>query len=158
MKWPNSHENISRNIQWWRSTWQKLWSEYRYWWVWDFQMIATDRLWPTVMIEWFTSQILVSAIYAALIYTMTSQPCKLAHVIVFIFMCAMSTLISYSIALLIAVEMRVKSNSVRVFMALAISSAFMLVTGIWNRSDSMPFFFQWVSAYSYVRYAFEGKQ
>lgn len=68
----------------------------------------------------------------------------------------MTTLISYSIALFISIELSAKSNFERVFMALATVVPFVLLAGYCIRYDSIPDIFLWIKSFSYVRYAFEG--
>lgn len=70
----------------------------------------------------------------------------------------MTTLISYSLALLITVELGAKPITYRVFMALAIVVPFALLAGYCFPSNSIPVLFHWTRLFSYVRYAFEGMQ
>lgn len=112
-----------------------------------------SALWMTIMTEWFYLQVLVTCIYAFLVYSLTSQPIESAREIIFILMCVMSTLISYSIALLTVLQLSSKWIHLRVYVALAIIAPFVLLTGVWIPN----IYILYITAYSYVRHAFEGK-
>lgn len=65
----------------------------------------------------------------------------------------MSTLVSYSIALLIVVGLSSKWIHLRVYVAVAIIAPLVLLAGVWIPNIYILHF----TAYSYVRHAFEGK-
>lgn len=68
----------------------------------------------------------------------------------------MPALISYSLAILIAVELKFKSNGFRIIIALASVLPLICVAGFWTKISFIPFLFLWMEYLNYVHFAYEG--
>lgn len=105
-------------------------------------------------------QFLFSSAYAVVIYTLTSQPMDKPHVHVFAFLpiCVLTSFVSYSLGLLIAVELSGKTNTMHGIVSLAIVVPVVLLTGFILDFNLLSNYFKWLTWISYVRYAFDGKE
>lgn len=82
---------------------------------------------------------------------------EIGRVTIFLIICVLTTLVSYSLGLLLAVELSVKSNTSRGLMALATLVPIVLFAGFLINLNSVPGILQWFTWISYVRYGFECK-
>lgn len=89
---------------------------------------------------------------------MTSQPLDMTRLLVFSSICVMTALVSYSLGLLIAVELSGKPSTARGTVPIAILVPFVLFAGFVMDFYLLPNYIKWLSWISYVRYAFNGKE
>lgn len=86
---------------------------------------------------------------------MTSQPLDITRLYRFSSICVLASLVSYSLGLLIAVELSCKPTNTQSTVTIAIS---VLLAGFVMDFNLLPNYIKWLSWISYVRYAFNGKE
>lgn len=87
---------------------------------------------------------------------MTSQPMNGKHFHPFTAICVMTSLVSYSIGLIIAIELSGKPNTTQEIVTLAVIVPVVLFTGFIIDFNLIPNNLRGLTWISYVRYAFEG--
>lgn len=90
-------------------------------------------------------------------YSLTSQPKDVIHLYTFSSVCVLTALVSYSLGLLLAVELSGKPNTTQGTVSLALIVSAVLSAGFVMDFNSFPNYLKWLTWISYVRYAFEGE-
>ncbi|KAK0175073.1 hypothetical protein PV327_008857 [Microctonus hyperodae] len=91
--------------------------------------------------------------YVMIVYFMTSQPLETYRFLLYLNICVLTALVSQSIGLLIGAAMSVESG---MFIGPVSSVPVILFSGFFIKFTAMPYFLQWLSYVSFIRYGFEG--
>ncbi|XP_072385495.1 ATP-binding cassette sub-family G member 1-like [Diabrotica undecimpunctata] len=100
-------------------------------------------------------QLCLGIVYVSCVYLLTDQPLELRRISMFFFICILTSVISESLGLLIAAQLKVVNA---VFMGPVSSVPFMLlaVYGFGSGYDTIPSIIKFFMHFSYLRYSLEG--
>lgn len=98
-------------------------------------------------------QILLSSVFAIVVYFLTSQPFEWHRMCMFVGISVLTSLASHSLGLLIGAGLSVESAF---FLGPVACISMMLFPGFFVKLDDFPEYLKWLNWVSFNRYGFEG--